>query len=239
MRGFVKFEVYCDESRPDLFTTGTLSKDQFLLIGSIWLPADQRALVKKRIKILKDHHKVGGQIKWQKVSNSRLDFYKEVVDLFMSFGHDLRFRCIAIKASKVDFQLFHNDDKELGFYKFYYQLLHHWILDFNDYFIFCDIKTNRNPKRLQDLKQCLQKTNLSSKVISIQSLPSSESALIQLADFLLGAAGASLNGNLTKDSAKSKILRHIESRLDVDQLKPTGKSEMKFNIFQIKLDGGW
>ncbi len=234
----MKFEIYCDESRPDLFTTKSKEESGYLLIGSLWLPTNQRVFVKEKIKSLKDKYKVGGQLKWQKLSDSRLEFYIELVNLFMSFGKDLRFRCIAVDAKKVNFHLYHFDDKELGFYKYYYQLIHHWILDFNCYRIFCDLKTNRNPKRLEDLRQCLNNSNLSSSINSIQSLPAGESALIQLADFLLGATGARLNETVKSGSAKEKVLIHLENRLGWN-LRPTSKVEEKFNIFRIQLQGGW
>jgi len=57
----------------------------------------------------------------------------------------MRFRCIAVDREQVNLAL-HQNDGELGFYKFYYQLLHHWILD-NEYRIFCDLKTNRGRRR--------------------------------------------------------------------------------------------
>jgi hypothetical protein len=37
----MEFEVYCDEAHPDLFTSAN-PKAQFLMIGSLWLPAELR-----------------------------------------------------------------------------------------------------------------------------------------------------------------------------------------------------
>lgn len=235
----MKFEIYCDESRPDLFTSKAEHKDRYLLIGGLWLPAEKRIEIKQQIKNLKNTHKIGGQIKWQKISKSRLRFYFELIDLFVSLGLDFRFRCIAVEASKVNFNLYHENDAELGFYKFYYELIHHWILDFNEYCIFCDTKTNRRPDRLATLQQCLQRSNLSSQIHSIQAVPSRESALIQFADFLLGAASSDLNESIDDQSAKKKILVYLREKLERKQLVPTVKSEEKFNIFAIQLQGGW
>jgi hypothetical protein len=235
----MKFEIYCDESRPDLFTSKAEHKDRYLLIGGLWLPAEKRTEVKQKIKDLKNTHKIGGQIKWQKISNSRLKFYFELIDLFVSLGLDLRFRCIAVEVRKINFKLFHENDAELGFYKFYYELIHHWILDFNEYYIFCDTKTNRRPDRLSTLQLCLQRSNLSSQIHSIQAVPSKESALIQFADFLLGATSSDLNESIDERSAKMKILVHLRKQLKRKKLTPTVKSEEKFNIFEIQLQGGW
>lgn len=129
-------------------------------------------------------------------------------------------------------------DGELGFYKFYYQLLHHWILDFNAYRIFCDIKTNRDPKRLPVLERCLARANLSSSIDDIQSLPSHEVVLIQLCDLLLGAASSRINGTLNDGTAKAAVVQRLELALG-RPLIPTRKLEEKFNIFKVRLQGGW
>ncbi len=87
----MKFEVYCDETLPDLFTSQH-PQARYLMIGSLWLPADLRETVKARIAELRERHGVYGEMKWRKVSPSKLGFYTDLVDLFMSFGLDLRFR---------------------------------------------------------------------------------------------------------------------------------------------------
>jgi hypothetical protein len=149
----MRFEVYCDESRPDLFFSEH-PQARFLMIGSLWLPEELRCELKEKIKTIRKKHNTWGEIKWSKVSPSRVDFFGDLVDLFTSYGSDVRFRCIAVEHSQVDMAL-HEHDSELGFYKFYYQLIHHWILKSNEYQIFCDAKTNRDSKRLHTLQQCL------------------------------------------------------------------------------------
>jgi hypothetical protein len=233
----MEFEVYCDEAMPDLFTSQK-PRGHYLMIGSLWLPASLREEIKRKIRSLRETHNTWGEIKWSKVSPSRLEFYRALIDLFASYGLDIRFRCIAVDHSQVNMSL-HDNDEELGFYKFYYQLLHHWILDFNEYRIFCDAKTNRDPKRLQVLRSCLRNANLSSRIKDIQSLPSSQIVLIQLCDLLLGAASSRMNNTLKEGTAKTKIVRHMEEVLNVSSLAPTSRNVEKFNIFKIRLSGGW
>ncbi|OUI98322.1 DUF3800 domain-containing protein [Acetobacter sp. DsW_54] len=234
----MKFEVYCDETHPDLFMSGN-PRARYLTIGSLWLPADLRADAKEKIYRLRELHSVWGEVKWTKISPSKVDFYFELINLFMSYGMDMRFRCIAVDRTQVNLAL-HDGDGELGFYKFYYQLLHHWILDFNEYRIFCDLKSNRDRTRLGLLKRCLCYANKSSKIADIQSLPSSEVALLQLSDVLLGAASSRLNNTLKQGSAKESLVKLLETRLDLRRpLEATGAAEKKFNIFKIRLEGGW
>lgn len=233
----MKFEVYCDETLPDLFTSGK-PQGRYLMIGSLWLPAELREDVKSRIADLRQRHGVHGEMKWRKVSPSKAAFYTDLVDLFMSFDLDLRFRCIAVDHQAMNLDL-HNGDAELGFYKFYYQVLHHWILDRNEYTVFCDLKHNRDRTRLHTLQRVLNNANRTSTIPEVQSLPSSEVVLLQLCDVLLGAVSARINERTDLGTAKEGFIAHLERRLNRPRLSPTHRSEEKFNIFKIRLGGGW
>ncbi|KIC43848.1 hypothetical protein RA28_19680 [Ruegeria sp. ANG-S4] len=232
----MKFDVYCDEAFPDLLTSQNPNAD-YLMIGSLWLPSDLRAQAKERIAELREKHSVWGEIKWTKVSPSKIDFYLDLVDMFFGFGDAMRFRCIAVNHANVN-MAHHEDDHELGFYKFYYQVLHHWILHNNTYRIFCDMKSNRDPQRFGKLRKVLSNANLDAEVECVQALPSREVVLIQLADLLLGAAGSRLNRTLRVGSAKEAVVHKIEERLG-RQIAPTWQNERKFNVFKINLRGGW
>ena len=233
----MKFEVYCDECRPDLLTTKN-PKARFMTIGGLWLQADDRQEFKLAIHELRDKHRIGGEFKWQKISPSRVDFYTELIDWFMSMEGRLRFRCIIVEQKKVNLVKFHEGDQEMGFYKFYYQMLHHWIADFNEYAIFCDFKQNRLRDRLHILQQCLDRANLSSQISGVQAVRSDESVLIQLADVLSGAASARLNAIVTPESAKETVIARLEQHIG-HRVGPTCLGEKKFNIFKIDLEGGW
>lgn len=232
----MNFEVYCDENHPELFSSAR-PMVRYLMIGSLWLPASLRKDIKNKIWELRKNHNVWGEIKWRKVSPSKFSFYEGLIDLFRDYGDELRFRCIAIDNNNFE-QGWHDNDHELGFYKFYYQLLHHWILDFNQYQFFCDLKSNRDLTRLQVLKDCLKNANLCADIKQIQGLPSKEMVLIQLTDLLLGMASAKMNNTLVHGGAKEKLVKKMEKNLG-RTIDPTYRTENKFNIFKINLRGGW
>ena len=233
----MKIEVFCDESHPELFTTTKEPLGKYLMIGSLWLPSEARQVLKKQIEDLKSAHGIGGEFKWHKVHDNKLSFYMELVDLFFSHGDDLRFRCIAVDKNRFKIKL-HNDDAELGFYKFYYQLLRHWIRESNEYSIFCDQKTNSDPRRLHKLTDVLQNATPSAYIHPIQALPSWQVTIIQFSDFLLGAAAAKMNGKVKKNSAKGKVLSHLEAHLK-REIGASYKNEKKYNLFCINLRGDW
>ncbi|MBE7630516.1 DUF3800 domain-containing protein, partial [Tenacibaculum piscium] len=182
-------------------------------------------------------HKVYGELKWNKVSPKFYDLYKDILDYFFQTPQ-LRFRTIIIDISKVDNYNFSNNDVELGFYKFYYQLLHHWIFDFNEYSIFLDHKINRDKNRLKDLKNVLDLSNLTSSIPTLQALPSDESVAIQLADILTGLTNAKFN-NKTTSKAKIELTKYIEETYLGKEIRSTPKFQEKFNVFLINLNGGW
>jgi len=231
----MQIEIYCDENNQNLFTSKNPTLN-FATIGSIWIEAEKRQEIKEKIKSLRKKHRFLREIKWNKVSFKKMDFYKEIIDLFFSYGNEMRFRSIIIPAKDIKWEIL-NNDHELGFYKFYYQMLHHWIFENNKYNIFCDIKTNRNKKEYSVFKECLQKANVLSEIKNIQALPSKEVELIQLADLLLGAVSARLNESLKSGGAKEKFVLYLEKKLS-SRIQPTSKSEPKFNVFQIQLNGG-
>lgn len=233
----MNIEVYCDESYPDLFSSQKPNA-QYVIIGSLWLKSDDRATYKAEINELKNQYRIGGEFKWSKVSPSKIEFYKSLVAWFGNKGDNLRFRCIAIGHSQVNLIKFHENDQELGFYKFYYQMLHHWIHHLNSYVIFCDFKSNRRRDRLHVLKRCLSSSNLSATIHNVQAIRSDESVLMQLTDVLVGASSSRLNRIATPGGAKSEIVNHLESHLG-KKILPTALSEKKFNVFRISLQGGW
>jgi len=165
------------------------------------------------------------------------DFYKNLIDFFFQTDY-VRFRIILLEANKVDNYKFHRGDNELGFYKFYYQLLHHWIFDFNTYDIFLDFKINRSKSRLKELNRVLNYSNLTSNIKQVQGLPSEENLGIQLADLLTGMVAAKFNKEITS-SAKTSLITHVEEKYLNREIRKTGRGEDKFNIFLIDLKGGW
>ncbi|NLF74015.1 MAG: DUF3800 domain-containing protein [Candidatus Anammoximicrobium sp.] len=233
----MKFEAYCDESNPEVLGS-TSSDKKYLLIGGVWLQSEDRTRFKDGIHHLRRTHRIGGEFKWNRISRSRQQFYVDLVNYFFDQGDRLRFRCIVVDREKVDLTRFHESDQELGFYKFYYQLLHHWILDFNEYAFFLDTKKNHRPDRLKVLRRCLDSSNLSSLVTNVQGIDSRQSVLIQLADVLTGCASRKLNESSRGSQPKDAVVKAVEQRLG-HQIGPTSRAEAKFNVFRINLSGGW
>lgn len=236
----MKYDIYCDESRQDLLVNKEIISDnnKYACIGGLLVKRSKRNELKSRIKKLKEKHKVFGELKWGTVSDNKIEFYKEIIDLFFEFKEDLSFRTVVINSMDVDNKMFNNNDAELGYYKFYYQLIYHWIELTGDsksiYYIYTDFKTNKVNNRLEVMKKLLNMVCLS-KIELIQPINSKESEILQMQNILMGAVGYKYNfGKNGTSSAKMEIIKHIEFYLG-HVIRETKRTEKKFNIFNIKL----
>ena len=142
-------EVYCDESGLERFAAPSGPHDR-ALFGGIWLEARHRRELKAAIRAHREQHRVASEFKWNKVSPSRLEFYLGLVDLF--FESSAHFRAIVLPVGQLETGRHHGGDAELMFYKFYYQLLHHWIFPGVRYRIFVDQKTDRVRSRVRNAR---------------------------------------------------------------------------------------
>jgi Protein of unknown function (DUF3800) len=229
----MEVDIYCDESRQDLLTSKSPAADYFL-IGGLWVERERRAEFNAELRALRRKHNVGGEFKWHKVSPSRIGFYEDAVDLFLGAGESMRFRCVVVDRNAIDMG-FHDNDPELGYYKFYYQLLHHWLVPGDSYAIYCDLRSNRLKTRQRTLERVLRRANPGATIERIQGVVSSEVALVQLSDLLLGAASTRLNGRILSPS-KEALVSRLEGGLGLQRgLGATWKSERKYNVFGIQL----
>lgn len=230
----MKYEVYCDESCIEaLFDK---ESHDYTVIGGIWIPAESRKMLKQRIQGIKDKYGRRGEMKWNKVSPTTKDMYKEVIDLFFN-TYNIRFRAITVKTELVDNSRFNNGSGELGFYKFYFQLIQKWLIEGNSYKVFLDYKVNSQRNRLGDLCRILRYSSLA-EVELTQALPSEQSVLIQLADVLTGVVSSAFNDDDKTRESKREIRKYVETYLG-HGIVGTLPSEQKFNVFNINLRKGW
>lgn len=229
-------ELYCDESRQDLFYNKEVitENNRYIFIGGICIDHDNRHNIKDKInKLKKKYALVNSELKWNKITSKYVDLYKELIDIYVE--NEIEFRSICIDASQLNLKKFHKSNPELGFYKFYYQLLNNWLDNNLKYIVYTDIKTYKNPSVLKDLKRCLNNINHPTSIEKIYAIESKESVFLQLEDVIMGAASFKMNyGYSGKSQAKLDVMKYLESRIGME-IQPTPKSSKKFNLFNIWL----
>lgn len=217
------FNFYCDESC-HLENDGK----PFMLLGKISAAYNQVKTHTSAINAIKDRHKFGAEIKWTKVSKSKLPFYLELVDYF--FDTELQFRAVGVEKARINNEAFGQTYDDL-YYKMYYHLLNHNISSIYQYNVYLDIKDTLSAHKVTTLKNIL---NTKYGVFrNLQNIRSHESILMQLADFLMGAISYQKNDNKKANIAKVKVIEKIEKHCQ-HSLEVTNY-ENKVNLFFIEL----
>lgn len=223
------YNIYCDESCH-------LERDHqpIMVLGALSVATESAPEVNAAIRALKVAHGYDPkwEVKWTKVSQSRLPFYEALVDYFLT-NDDLAFR--AVVAHNKD-QLRHADfaqDHDDWYYKIYYQLLQPMLTGDAGYRIYLDIKqTNGGPKvaKLHEVLTNKLRDWDAQIVQRIQILQSDQVQLLQLADLLIGAVSYS-NRGLASSTAKLALMRRVELGAGVSLLRNTRMLDRKVNLF--------
>lgn len=221
----MKQYIFADES--------STAQSRFMLLGGIWVDEITYNYVKNECNNFKIKNKWNEQTKfnWKSVSNKSLQSYKTFIDIF--FNYNLKFNCIIIDKKEIDLKNNPEQDEELGFYKFYYQLLLHNSPRNNVYYIYLDRRNNKKENRLEELKYLLQKDIFNfnqsgepsiSQGIDVKTLEFvnyNNYSLIQFTDILLGAIGYHYNHRHLKEDAshnKIELAMYIANKINKNNL---------------------
>lgn len=222
------FNIYCDESRVE-------NKDSSkMVIGALIIPRSKKPKILRDLKYIYKKHTFAHELKWVKTTENYKDFYKSLIDYFIE-NNDIKFRCIIVNKSKVDFKKYHNSDPELAFFKFYYLMLKSRLLNNNHYYIFLDKKPTRDKNRARALCLVLRSYVLMYKnkcrVEHLQAYDSEENILIQLSDYFTGLMGHACNRKSDKKT-KWEIINYLGDKLNRKNVcNSSSLAEEKFNVF--------
>ncbi|WP_339158977.1 DUF3800 domain-containing protein [Methylobacterium bullatum] len=220
--------IYCDESCH-------LEHDRIppMVLGCIWTPKSEVKRLSNNLRDIKRKHNANGELKWTKVSKSRIEFYKEVVDWFFSES-SLRFRSFIVpNKADLDHNRFNEGSHDLFYYKSYFNLISKILYPPNCYSIYLDIKDTRSKFRVSKLREILLNDQFDftgSMIERVQHIRSHESEMMQLADLFIGAVGYR-HRRLSSNVAKASIVAMIEDRIDKKLTQSTALEEQKFNMF--------
>ena len=112
------FNIYCDESC-HLPNDG----QTIMTLGLIWCPLDKTREIAIRLREIKARHNLASdfEIKWTKVSPSKVLFYQDIIDYFFD-DDDLHFRSVVIQKSEINHDLF-NQTHDEWYYKMMFTLI--------------------------------------------------------------------------------------------------------------------
>ena len=222
------YNIYCDESRVEN------SDARHMAIGAIIIPRQYKTRIVSQIKALKKEHNFFQEIKWNKVGKKYYSFYKKLI-LFFVQNDLLSFRGIIVDKKKIQYDIYHHNDSELAFFKFYYLLLKDKLKDDVQYYIYLDRKPTRDKNRARALKKFLDSYLLyhkpKSSIKHLQAYDSHENVLIQLADFFTGLIGY-INNETESKNLKFQLAKFLETKAKISLTKTTSLTESKINLLK-------
>jgi len=222
------FNIYCDESC-HLENDGK----KVMVIGAVWCKKELAEGSARRLREIKKKHKLSGdfEVKWTKVSASKVDFYQDYLDYFFD-DDDLHFRGVVIQKTGLrhgDFGQSH----DTWYYKMFFTLIEPILAPKNHYYIYLDIKDTRSQGKVKKLHEVLANKMYDfdrSIVKGIQQVRSHHVEQVQLADLLIGALGYA-NRGMGTNQGKCALIERIKQRSKYSLLRKTLLCEQKFNIF--------
>lgn len=235
------YDIYADESRQN--------KDRFMVLGGIITPSANIQAIDDTMAKFRDETNMRSELKWSKVSNQKFAEYKRFVDFFFSLNDNdkFHFHCLVVDNHKINHHRYNQGDKEVGFYKFYYQLLLHkfgrpYGKD-NSLHVRLDHRTT--PYSLDDLKLVLNngykkaKHSTHEPFRSVEPRNSKNSELMQINDIILGAISSCRNGvHLLAETRQSKrdLAAYVLEKAGIkDTAINTPRRMQRFSIWNFQM----
>jgi hypothetical protein len=223
------YNIYCDESC-HLEHDG----EKAMTIGGIWCPHNKKNEIFNRIREIKKEHGLSEkfEIKWNKVSMGKLDFYMDIVNYFFD-NSDLHFRVLVVPNKQELIHELYKQTHDDFYYKMYFNMLKTLFEPGSEYNIYIDIKDTRGQRKVEKLHEvlCNNHYDFNRKLIrKIQQVRSEEVELVALADLMIGALSY-LHRNKNTSEAKLKLIERIKTRSGYNLMASTLFRENKFNIF--------
>ena len=227
--------IYCDESC-HLENDGK----PIMGFGAISCPVNQLQRINTALTDLKQQYCAKGELKWEKVSPSRSQFYSALIDWFFA-EPSLQFRGWLVEhKERLQHEFFNAGSHDDFYYKMYYYLLDPLIQwpkageSERTYHIYIDLKDTRSRTKVHKLMDVLQNSkqdHLRNLVTRLQSIPAEEVHLMQMTDFLLGALTYRNRPKDQKSQAKLSCVSQIELRAGFPLKGKTPINEKKFNFY--------
>jgi hypothetical protein len=199
-------------------------------IGCVYCLEEHKKQIMYNIRTIKRKHGFNKdhEIKWTRVSNNKIQLYKDLIDYFFC-ENKLYFRGV-VTLNKDQLVVSGEEEYRQWYEKMNYYLFNKIINPCYQYRIFLDKRDTKGKENLKKLKTviCNSKYDFSGETIkSIEDINSNNNDLIQMTDLLIGILTYYHRG-LTTSPAKMELVKYLSSKVNIS--KTSMWSETKFNI---------
>jgi hypothetical protein len=226
----MNYDIFIDESCH-------LEHDNFpaMTIGYIKVASKEYLAIRNKIKAIKLKHHTPTELKWTKVSASRMPMYKELIDYFFNNEY-LSFRSVLVKyKERLDHTQYNQGSHDNFYYKMIYYLLRPKDNEQDRLRVFLDIKDTQGKAKLRKIQEVFKNHHHGNSPFKhFQHIRSHENEFIQLADLFIGAITYKARDEHLKknaNTAKVELINYIEAKSGYSIEEGTMPWEDKFNIF--------
>lgn len=223
------FKIFCDESCH-------LEHDgiNLMALGALCCDAGKVEEIISDIKKLRVTHNYNTEIKWTKLIQKQLPFYKDLIDLFAN-SDALKYKATVVQnKSNLDHDQFNDGSHGNFYYKMFFYALKSFLQPGLSYRIYMDYMDTLSSTKAAVLSDVLRSKMLGNITLGTHIIRSHESQLIQLCDLLTGAIGYKNRTDIKRESAiKNELIKHIELRIGRSLNYGTPPWEEKLNIFMF------
>lgn len=226
-----QINFYCDESC-HIQNDG----NPVMSLATVYCSKVRVKTFNEAINSIKEKHKINkfSEIKWNKVSNCNLDFYKDLIT-YVGDNNLLKVRIIIAKHKD---QIKDND--AAGSYDEWYSKMYYYLFKFPikyiesygstyKYNFYIDKKDSHSVINNKELSKYLW-FSFNNKEFVSHTCDSKEHILIQMADIIAGAA-AYYYRDEKKSAAKIELMNYIQEKLDIDFSKSSPLKQKNSNLF--------
>lgn len=218
-----------------------------ILGGIVLLDASRYGSVCQRLMDVRQKHQTFGEVKWQKVSRAKLNFYKEFVDVFYdeALQDGMHFHSLVVDTSTFNHSKWNQGDAQIGFNKLIYQLLlHKFGRKYGDdvLHVYLDQRSAKeSPDAIRPmLNGALAKSwlNINQPFRRIHFRDSHACQVLQLNDLLVGALGFRKNGKQNNPNGaehRKDFAEYVARKVNnIQTERPTAQAARRFTIWQFK-----
>lgn len=230
--------VYCDES--------SQTAARYMVLGALFVEEDARTKLEQAFRGIRGTQLANATMKWEKVSDKYFSEYEQSALLIAKRGRVgmLEYHAMTLDTTKFDHDTYNAGDDELGYYKFFFNLLKWRMIRHKGavFYVTMDRRHNRKADRLEELKWYLNQHLVTywsyEPVKSIVARSCKEVLLLQITDILTGAVAYHANKRDNKPDARRAKVKLAQAlargfglpRLDVDMGSHTFYSVWHFRL---------
>jgi transposase len=231
------FDGYIDES--------SQTQHRYLVLGGTILPRENVRGIVSAIWAARKPDLPANEMKWNKVSRTKLAAYKRVVDVFFDppFRNSTQFHCLIVDTTKHKHHIYNQGNRDIGFNKEIYQLALKFGRLYRGLFhIYPDRRSTT--QKTDDLRLMLnrgirkQGDKRDWPYRRLQFRDSKTTELLQLTDIFAGAIAYRHNGHdlaANASPAKTDLSKYILRRAGIADVMRDTAIGGKFTVWHRKL----